>query len=96
MYFLEFVLPYVRRINSLKPTEVIEVDYSSSGLKEAERKVAGGVYGFLKGNLLELFAPGSFFSKTEWTIKTPTPPHPQLVNYCFCPSANVVAFAENL
>ena len=96
-HFLEFVLPYVKRINSLEYREVIKVDKPSLKLLRAKRRVAGGVYGFLEGTRLKLFAPGSFLRRNEWEIVAPVSSHNYCFRgYCFCPSANVAAFAEIL
>ena len=83
-HFLDFVLPYVKRINSLEYRKLIEVDEPWLTREETLEKVAGGVYGFLHGPRLKLFAPGSFSLKTEWEIEAPISSlDPRFGDYCF-------------
>ena len=88
---MESVLPYAKRINSLKPAENIPVNTS---FRHVEPRIAGGVYGFQTAAEVILFAPGSH--QIQWEIEVPPEINGyELVDTCFCPSANVAAFAQS-
>ena len=59
-----------------------------------EDRVAGGVYGIQDGTVLKFFAPGSA-NVCEWEIATPIDGGRVDASYfCFCPSADVAAVAQ--
>ena len=92
--FLKFVHPHVKRLNSLEYTQVMNVDGASFMGENVRKRVAGGVYGFLCGTQLKLFAPG--FVKKKWEIVAPIDDNRRVEDsdYCLCPSVNKAAFAQ--
>ena len=92
--FKEIIPPYLERVNSLDLAQTITIDTS---LVTAIKTVAGGVYALELGLELHLFAPGSASREVpykNWEIEIPMKTWGTRFRTCFCPSANVVAFAE--
>ena len=94
--FGKIISLYLEQLNSFQSVRIRTLDGSS--ISRSPVVVAGGVYAFTVGQQLKLLAPGSAsrgIPFKAWGIKIPISTNSG-GGYCFCPSANVIAFGETL